>query len=61
MNRWNSLSLPPFQTWKLYASKIKDAIKEKKHLEWCKAWTSEMIRTLAPGGSFSLTTFLGGT
>lgn len=42
---------PPFNLGKDYASKINDSITDQEYLTWCRAWLTESIRVLVPGGA----------
>lgn len=45
---------PPFNLGKSYASGMDDSVPEIRYLDWCRAWISECVRVLKPGGSFFL-------
>jgi site-specific DNA-methyltransferase (adenine-specific) len=52
----NTISLcfidPPFNLGKNYEDpNFNDKIEEDKYYDWCKAWLSELIRVLKPGGT----------
>ena len=42
---------PPFNLDKQYGKKVNDNLSEKAYLVWCKAWLTECMRILKPGGS----------
>lgn len=42
---------PPFNLGKDYENGISDSLEQQQYLEWNKAWVSEAIRVLVPGGS----------
>ncbi len=42
---------PPFNLGKKYGRGISDAMQADDYLRWSKAWLSECVRVLAPGGS----------
>lgn len=43
---------PPFNLGKAYGRGISDEMRADDYLRWSKAWLSECVRVLAPGGSF---------
>ncbi len=45
---------PPFNLNKQYGKKTKDNRSEDDYLDWCRAWISEGVRLLRPGGAFFL-------
>jgi site-specific DNA-methyltransferase (adenine-specific) len=45
---------PPFNLKKLYGKGIKDDMAEQEYLEWCRAWITECVRALKPGGAIYL-------
>jgi site-specific DNA-methyltransferase (adenine-specific) len=45
---------PPFNLGKEYTSGIDDKLSQSAYIDWCKAWLSEMIDVLRPGGSLFL-------
>ena len=45
---------PPFNLSKSYSSKMDDNIPHPEYLDWCRAWATELVRVLKPGGSLFL-------
>lgn len=45
---------PPFNLKKLYGKGIKDNMAEHEYLDWCRAWITECVRVLKPGGALYL-------
>ena len=42
---------PPFNLGKKYGAKVNDSKSEAEYLEWSRAWISECVRILKPGGT----------
>lgn len=45
---------PPFNLKKLYGKGVTDDMAEHEYLDWCKAWITECVRILKPGGAIYL-------
>jgi site-specific DNA-methyltransferase (adenine-specific) len=45
---------PPFNLGKEYGKSCNDQKSDEAYLRWCKAWISECVRVIKPGGSFFL-------
>ncbi len=45
---------PPFNLGKEYGKNCNDLRTHGDYLQWCKAWVSECVRVLKPGGAFFL-------
>jgi site-specific DNA-methyltransferase (adenine-specific) len=42
---------PPFNLGKTYGDRAVDSRTDTEYVEWCKAWLSECVRVLLPGGA----------
>src|SRR5690606_23317414 len=45
---------PPFNLRKMYGKGVRDDLAEHEYLDWCRAWISECVRVLKPGGAIYL-------
>lgn len=45
---------PPFNLGKEYGDRSNDLRPEEEYVKWCKAWMTECVRTIKPGGAFFL-------
>ncbi|MHB8331365.1 MAG: DNA-methyltransferase [Candidatus Dormibacteria bacterium] len=45
---------PPFNLGKTYGPGVNDAREDSVYLDWCRAWISQCVRLLGPGGAFFL-------